>query len=526
MNYRNQFSYDGPVGNNFDHNYNIYLTENTDSSVNLYNGKLGIFNFPTSGSSYVYNAGLKANLTKNATTGFYTLTYNDGTKYLFGSNLKVASIVDVNGNTLSFNYNTDKQLTSVVDTLGRTITYAYNADTRLQTVTDFNGRTVTLAYYTSGDSGGSANDIKSVTVTSGSESKVVNFTYSTGHNIHTLKDAKGQTYVTNIYNSDNRVTSQVYGSGTVQYNYTTTSGRVATNTVTNANGVQTKYTYDSNGNTTKREIYDTTGGGKTEYNYEYDTNARLIKTIYPRGNGITYTYDTRGNITEEREKTDANATASQSDRVTSYTYDTVYDIPLSITSPNGLVKNTTLDGSGNIIGESRVGAAHLNATPYTITSAFSYNSHGLPILKTDPEGKQTSYSYGSGQITSITEGTGANTITQSFTYSAYGNILSSTDGEGNTKTFAYTPFGLLATETSPSGIEKRYTYDANNNKTKEEVYSATGGTVGTIQYEYDILDHVNKQIASIDATHTKVSTFTYDGNGNLTTSKEASGALV
>ena len=28
LTYRNQLSYDGPVGNKFDHNYNMFVTEN------------------------------------------------------------------------------------------------------------------------------------------------------------------------------------------------------------------------------------------------------------------------------------------------------------------------------------------------------------------------------------------------------------------------------------------------------------------------------------------------------------------
>ena len=57
LTYHSQASYDGPVGNNFDHNYNIFLTAESGSteesgSVNLYDGKLGMYNFTSSGSWY------------------------------------------------------------------------------------------------------------------------------------------------------------------------------------------------------------------------------------------------------------------------------------------------------------------------------------------------------------------------------------------------------------------------------------------------------------------------------------------
>ncbi len=94
-------------------------------------------------------------------------------------------------------------------------------------------------------------------------------------------------------------------------------------------------------------------------------------------------------------------------------------------------------------------------------------------------------------------------------------------------TFAYTPFGLTASGRTAEGIETRFTYDANNNKTKEETYTATGGTVGTVNYEYDILDRVSKKTAVIDGSGAAdVTVTTYDGNGNVLTMKEGSGATI
>lgn len=526
LSYRNQLSYDGPVGNSFDHNYNVFLTENaTDGSVNFYNGKLGIFNFAASGSAYVYNSGLKASLSKTAS--LYILTFDDGTVYSFGANLKIAKNADRYGNALTFAYNGDKQLTTVTDTLGRIITYTYNATARLASVTDFNGRAVGLTYFASGDSGGLANDLKTVTITSGASTKTISFGYGSMHDIKTLVDSKGQTYVTNVYDANNRVTSQTYGSGTANYAYALAGSAVATNMVTNANGVQTRYTFDANGNTTKREIFDKTGTGLTLYNYVFDANARLVKSILPRGNGATYKYDARGNISEKREKTDANAADNASDLVTKYVYDGVYDVPTSVTLPNGLQKNFVLGNSGSIITESATGILNPDSTTYGTTIASEYNSQGFLTKKTDAEGNQTTFAYGSGQVVSITHGTGGTTSTQTMAYDIYGNILAATDGEGKTTTFAYTPFNLTASGKTAEGIVTRFTYDANNNKTKEEIYTLTGGTVGTVIYEYDILDRVSKKIAQINASGSTVTALmTYDGNGNVLTTKEGSGATI
>ena len=92
---------------------------------------------------------------------------------------------------------------------------AYNGDGLLQSVTDFAGRVVSYDYYQNGDAGGSSGDLKSVTwpavtgTPNGNDfpaGKTVIYTYSTGfaderlnHNLLTITDAKGQTWLNNTY---------------------------------------------------------------------------------------------------------------------------------------------------------------------------------------------------------------------------------------------------------------------------------------------------------------------------------------
>lgn len=82
LTYRNQMKYAGPVGNGFDHNYNVFLQENADGSVTFYDGKLGIYQFAVSETGFVRNDGLRANLAKDQ-TGHYFIAYDDGRKYEF-----------------------------------------------------------------------------------------------------------------------------------------------------------------------------------------------------------------------------------------------------------------------------------------------------------------------------------------------------------------------------------------------------------------------------------------------------------
>ena len=128
----------------------------------------------------------------------------------------------------------------IYDTLGREIEVAYNADGFIESVTDFAGRQVLYEYYQDGDAGGSFGDLKSVTtpvidstevfpVPSGHHfplGKTTTYTYSKGftderlnHNLLTITDPKGQTYVTNTYHPTtdptdinfDRIQTQVWG---------------------------------------------------------------------------------------------------------------------------------------------------------------------------------------------------------------------------------------------------------------------------------------------------------------------------
>lgn len=128
---------------------------------------------------------------------------------------KVRAIVDRSGNELGFAYDAQGRLTAITDTLGRPTTLVHDAQGRVTSVTDFTGRQVRYAYYQPGESGGSPGDLKSVTTpdVTGTpngndypDGKTTVYTYSTGfaderlnHNLLTITDPKGQTYLQNVY---------------------------------------------------------------------------------------------------------------------------------------------------------------------------------------------------------------------------------------------------------------------------------------------------------------------------------------
>ncbi|MCI0633023.1 MAG: hypothetical protein L0206_03785, partial [Actinobacteria bacterium] len=153
--------------------------------------------------------------------GTFTLTFADlGTWTFFafdGSPLagKVKTIADRNGNTLGFDYDGLGRLTLVVDTLGREIQIACDMAGNISSLTDFLGRQVVYDYYDPLEPGGSPGDLKSarspivVGTPNGNDfpaGKTTVYTYSRGfaderlnHNLLTVTDPKGQTWLVNEY---------------------------------------------------------------------------------------------------------------------------------------------------------------------------------------------------------------------------------------------------------------------------------------------------------------------------------------
>ncbi|MDD3120646.1 MAG: DUF6531 domain-containing protein, partial [Candidatus Gracilibacteria bacterium] len=176
--YKSQTYYNGPVGINFDHNYNLFLKEDESGNVDYYNGKLSkiIFAKKTDGT-FEYQKALNATLGKNGDE--YTITYDNGNKEKYGTNLRIKELSNKNGDKLSFEYDNENKLIKVIDALGRYMVYSYYEHSRLQKVTDFNGRFVEFAYFGENEQDGNQYDLKNITINNGgSTPKTIAFTYT------------------------------------------------------------------------------------------------------------------------------------------------------------------------------------------------------------------------------------------------------------------------------------------------------------------------------------------------------------
>ncbi len=240
--------------------------------------------------------------------------------------------------------------------------------------------------------------------------------------------------------------------------------------------------------------------GYAKFTYEYDANKNLIKVnkLKDRTTGeyltTQFLYETVGrphfisSIKDARGKTPMLCEYDDSGRLTA-TVDADgnrIEMQHDLTGKSETVFDRagnptvhTYDTRGNV-------TSTTNAHGYTTTRTYDANNNELTV--TNPLGHTTSYTYdGNNNRTSVTDPLGNKST---FTYDAYGNQLTSTDPLGHKTTNTYDGSGNLLTTTNALG------------QTTTNVY-----TDGNLTATYD----VNGDL---------VSSFGYDGSGNMTSSTD------
>ena len=184
-----------PLGFGWTHSYNIYLSINSSNSAVIAFGDGHQETYATNGvGGYVSEPGIYNVLTGSG-DGF-TLTTKEQQQYNFTALGQLTSIVDKNGNTLRLIYN-GANLEAIDDTVGREITFTYDANNCLTEIDDPIRRAVRFGY------DGNTN-LTSVTDLRGG---VTQFGYDGYHQVTNAVDPRGNTFVSMVYDLQNRVVS-------------------------------------------------------------------------------------------------------------------------------------------------------------------------------------------------------------------------------------------------------------------------------------------------------------------------------
>jgi RHS repeat-associated protein len=512
-------------------------------------------------------AGLDCTPDKDPVPDAWTLMRPDGTRFLFGCDGYLTSVVDKNGNTQTYTYEErrsnnkpTKFLKYITDPTGRqTLTVDYydkaeapfpKVEDHVQSMTDISGRKVTFEYSDQAlltkltDGAGSSQpkvfgftydatqgkkNVKLVTVTDprGHDTKLVYYAPQAGDDpkyhwwtktiTDRLQGNTGFAYAVNATNTKFTDTTVTDAESHATKYVTDDFGRAVQ--TTNAKSQNTKMSWDADNNVTYLEE---DNGAKTAYCYDQKTGYPLWQR--DAENNKAGVPDQTATCVTDTSKWPANAAK--------YEYQTRADgfsaDLFRKTSPEGRAWQFGYDAFGNLKTVTDPKGVATTSVPDDYTTKYEYDSYGQLTKATDANGNPSTHSdFGpNGYPATITDALGNAT---KFVYDERGQVTEITDARSKKTTQTYDTFGRPLVSTVPkdqnAGVlitTPAPVYDANDNITK---VTGPGGAVSTAVY--DDADQVTSATAPTNNTTSPRETkYTYDKAGHVRTTTEPKGSLT
>jgi len=388
------------------------------------------------------------------------------------------SVVDRNGNQISFNAPNGYTLTTLVSTAGVA-----------------GAKTANSSY---------ANSTQTFSQTSGSSTRSVSWAKNSTGDITTYTDATGKHTTFGYTNGD--LTS-----------------------ITAPNGAVTVVTYDSSDRVTAVEQRNTTAGSAgtavTRFSYASATTTQVADPRSDQSQSVaaaahtTYTLDGNDLV--------LNA-VDAAGRQRSRTYNPANNGVATATVGTGSTPTSTATYSANnsqsLTKVASAGGASQSLGYQASPAATAY----LPQTSTDDAGNAVQLGYdGVGNQTSSSTGSGTTAATSTLTYTAGQVATATAPGNGTNKTTynytnkqltSITPVSITPTTGSAALGARAYTYDAFG-----RIASASDGAGRTTSYTYDGDDRV---LTTSFSDGTPTVTNTYDTAGHLLTQASGSGTVT
>jgi RHS repeat-associated protein len=475
-------------------------------------------------NTYAPPPGVNTQLIKN-TNGTYSLQERFGKRMDFNTDNKLYQIIDVDGNTATFEYNsdTDKTLHKVTDAFGRSLTLNYTSG-NITSVTDSStpARTVYYSY--------DANN--NLTGYTDAENKPWTYVYATpsNHRITGLTNPLNISTITNLYDSLGRVKTQTaprQGGGTATYNYYFAGYR---NQEVDPQGNATTYYFDEKGRQYAKEdalgnketktydgqnhVVSVTGPrSTTSYpvvtTFDYDGNNNVTKVTNPLSYYTNNTYDTQFRLTDTKDNDNADHNVhfdyDTEHHLINTTFKTTSTASYSVGSgyyDNGL-RQTATDGRGTV-------------------TAFTYDAYGNPQTSKTAAHPQVTYTYDSiGRTTDLYDQENPSKSTH-FVYDKRGLLQSKTDMLDKGTTYTYYDNGLLHTKTDRKNQTISYTYTPTD-KPDTITYP---DTTQNVNFTYNNLDQLTGMTDSIGRPDNRAASYGYDAVGRLTSMTDSNGFTI
>ena len=460
----------GVFGYGWSDNYSAYAElQNSGATLALHSG---------SGSTYLFekvngkwtpeDARDKTTCTETSTE--YILTYRSGTvQRIAKNNMRVSSVKDNQGNTLTFTYNAAKQLAKVEHCDGQSLSFTY-ANGLLVAATDDQGRTTRYEY--SGDLlvkvtafNGLATQYRYLPADGSVTSRALRqIAYADGTTRDYTYDGAGR--VATISINGNLQTVEIE------------RGALGSYTVVAPNGGETTVTVGASG-----EVLETINalGQKSTRTYTADTLLEAV--VGPTGKRAKIAYDEDGQAVKATDAAGANT-------LFGYTSDF-----------GNLAKMTDARGNSFDYGYDKLGRSKSISYADGSIESIAYNDRGDVTNSVNRRGQSIAFTYDREGNTLSKVWEDGRTFT--WGYDAKGNCTNATDSATGTVTMEYDENERLTRIVHPKGRGFAYAYDALGRTTSRT--TLRGDDVPAVaqdiqRYEYDSLGRLSRMT---------------DGDGNL-----------
>jgi RHS repeat-associated protein len=371
--YRSGYEHRGALGHGWDANVFRRLEVLPTGNVLCFDGRGRVDEYlRAADGSFVAPRGFYTKLVALADGGF-KLRDRGGHIDRFDAAGQLVSEEDRTGHRMDYVYDGGR-LATVIDELGRAIDFAYDADGRLQTLRDFTDREVAFSY----DADDNLVEVRSPVVVGTPhgndfpagkrERYVYDAAAADGRLRHNLVEViapnevaagNGPPRVVHTYGDSgdtlDRIVEQKIGGtnasgvdagGTLFFAYDLSgsglpAGAVRRTRVTDRRGNRCDYFHDARGHAL-RKVEDPEGPTPFVTTCSFNADGESISCVRPLGNEQRYVYDEanpdrlqQGNLLEERHVPDAARGGDQKEIITRYTYEPLFNQPISITLPRG-----------------------------------------------------------------------------------------------------------------------------------------------------------------------------------------------
>lgn len=423
---------------------------------------------------------------------YYAMTLKNGMVYSFDhlSGLLVG-VRDRSGNNLLIIRN-GGMIQRIITSSGRYLNFGYHPAGTISQIQDIAGRTWAFGYTTN-------NYLNRVTYPDNSYEE---YTYDGSNRLVNVRDRRGNTMLTNQYDTSNRVIRQTLADGGVyQFNYTTDGNGMVTQTdVTDPRGNIRRMTFNNTGLLTSQRYAQGTAFEQTVTFERQSGTGFITARIDPLGHRTEYTYDVRGNVAS------VTRLAGTANSITeSFIYDPTFDLLARSTNGLGHATNYSYNDKGNLVEI---------VDPLGNRTTILNNTAGQPIRVTLPTGEFTLLDYDLGDLRSITDPLGR--VTTRFT-DVLGRLVSITDPFGRRSRFEYDVLDRTTLAQDALGQLTQMTYDNHAN-----LLTVTDPRGGLTQHTYDAKNRLATRVDPLNQPES----FQYDGKDNLSQHTDRKGQVT